>query len=167
MENGQIAPSKVSSPLTQCPTPRPEFNVEWYPPNYVALFPPPVASPSLPPLFSRPSNILENPDWSHSWLARPPLRKMVPLPTYQEPILTKLSEPVITAQVVNEPENTVIADATAPQHVYEPDTDATDMSPVPVLCRESSNHQETEESIVLTINTFTTLMSRPIPPPVR
>ena len=90
---------------------------------------------------------------------------MVPLPTYQEPILTKLSEPVITAQVVNEPENTVVADATAPQHVYEPDTDATDMSPVPVLCRESSNHQKSEMQIVLTINTFTTLMSRPIPPP--
>ena len=47
-ENNQIAPSEFSSPFTQRPTPRPEFNVEWYPPNDVALFPPPVASPSFP-----------------------------------------------------------------------------------------------------------------------
>ena len=37
MENGQIAPAKDSSPLTQRPTPSPESNVELSPSNDIEL----------------------------------------------------------------------------------------------------------------------------------
>ena len=78
-----------------------ETNVESFPPSNVALSSPinphsndisanpsrlPLSSslspPSPPPMFPRPSNISENPEWSSLWLIQPPLREMVPLPTY-------------------------------------------------------------------------------------
>ena len=134
MENGQIAPSKVSSLIAQRPISSPDFNVESSLPNDIALFSPNVtpscdisANPSWsplssslslpypPPLFSRPSNILENPEWSPSWLITPPLRKMVPLSKYQVPVTTNFSDYIDAAGATNEHEVAFAVDVAASQ----------------------------------------------------
>ena len=85
---------------------------------------------------------------------------MVPLPTYQVPVATKLSESVVAEPAANEPETTVVADVTDLQPVNEPDTDATtDMSLFPVLRREPSTNQESDHSIELILNVRSPLIS--------
>ena len=100
-----------------------ETNVELLPPSNVALFSPntshsydisvnpsrlPLSSslstPLPTPLFSRPSNISENPEWSPLWLATPPLRKMIPLPTYQVPATINFGANIDDARAINDPE---------------------------------------------------------------
>ena len=85
--------------------PCPGSDAEPFPSSKLALFFPHIspshdisADPSRPPLsssnshpsplpmFPRPSNISENPEWSPLWLVLPPLREIVPLPTYQLPV---------------------------------------------------------------------------------
>ena len=126
MEYGQIAPSKVSFPVLQSPPP--EINVKSSPPKDIELLSPvysyshdilanpsrpPLSSPTVtfpspPPLFRRPSNISENPEWSHLWLITPPLRKMVPLPTYHVQVVSKLNGSTALIPSVNKPESTHI-----------------------------------------------------------
>ena len=58
--------------------------------------------PSPPPMFSRPSNISENPEWSSLWLVLPPLREMVPLPTYQLPVTVDSGAKADDAKAIND-----------------------------------------------------------------
>ena len=114
--------------------------------------------PSPPTLFSRPSNISENPEWSPLWLTTPPLRKMCSLPTYQMPVAIILSDFLIAAQPVNQPEGTFVA---ALQSVNKSESKAIDMSLVPVSRRAPSTAQESDTSFILTLDAQIILMSRP------
>ena len=168
-EYGQIAS------FTQCPISSPEVNVELSPSNNIALSPP-VAMPSPPPLFRRPSNISENPEWSPLWLT-PPLRKMVPLPTYQMSVITESdafegSKSGLDDSEDGNPEpdasedSTVGMDIAASQPADEPDVDANDSSLAPFLCQEPSPVPIITNSIELSSDTQITFISRPIPSPV-
>ena len=154
VEYSQIAPSKVSYPVSST-----EFNVEPSPPNDVVLFPPTVSFPhdisanpswsplsssiSLPspPPLSRPNNISENTEWYPLCLALSPLCKMVLFPTYQVPVAVTLNEISIVSEPVNESEFAFVADVAALQSVDEPEANATDMSLVSVLCRDTPLNQ--------------------------
>ena len=143
MEHGQISPLKVSSPLIQSPIQSPESNVESSPPpdipnpSWLSLSSS-LMFPSPPPFFSRPSNISENPEWSPLWLTTPPLRKMSPLPTYQMPVTIQLSDSLIVAQTVDQPESIFVVNVAVLQPVNESEVEAIDTSLVAVLCREPS-----------------------------
>ena len=77
-------------------------NPSWSPLSSSESLPPP------PPMFPRPSNISENPEWSSLWLVQPPLREMVPLPTYQTPVVSANSGAnVDEAQAINNPESVI------------------------------------------------------------
>ena len=115
--------------------------------------------PYQPPLFSRPSNILQNPEWSPSWLITPPLRKMVPLSTYQVPVTTNFSDYIDAARATNDPEVAFAVGIAASPTVTGPEADEIDMSLVPVLSREPSPNQESDNFISLTPNIRTTLVS--------
>ena len=117
-EYGQIASLKPCSDL----------NVDSFPSSKVALISPNIShsddisanpsrsplspslsTPSPPPFFSRPSNISENPEWSSSWRILPPLREMVPLPTYQVPVVSASSgASVDDARAINDPETALL-----------------------------------------------------------
>ena len=95
----------------------------------------------------------------------PPLREMVPLPTYQEPVTPDFNADVALAQATNEPEIVFDADAAALQAVREHEADVNDMPLVPVSRQEPSPPQELNNSIVLTFNAQTTLVSCPVSSP--
>ena len=120
--------------------------------------------PPPPPMFPRPSNISENPEWSPLWLVQPPLREMVPLPTYQMPVVPANSGAnVDDAKAINDPESAFGANVTALQFVHDPNDDANDMPLVPVSRQELPPSQEFTESIVPPL-ILESLSSRP---PVR
>ena len=121
--------------------------------------------PPPPPSFFRPSNISENPEWSPLWLTLPPLREMVPLPTYQMPVTVSSGANVDDSQVINDPEIAFGANVAALQPVHDPKDDAIAMSLVPVSRQESSTSQESNNAIVSSIHTQITPMSCPFSPP--
>ena len=83
---------------------------------------------------------------------------MCPLPTYQMPVAIKLCDSLIVAQTVDQPESNIAA----LQPVIESEVEAIDMSFVFALCQELSIAQESNNSIVPTLNTRIILISRPI-----
>ena len=111
-------------------------------------------------MFPRTSNISENPEWSPLWLTLPPLREMVPLPTYQVPVVSANSGAnVDEAQALNNPEDAFGANVAALQPVYNPNDDANCVSLVPVSRQESSLVPEPIESIVPPLDTQITSVS--------
>ena len=114
-------------------------------------------------MFPRPSNILENPEWSPLWLVQPPLREMVPLSTYQLPVVPANSGAnVDDAKATNDLEPALGVNVAALQPVHDPNDDANGMPLVTISRQEPSPSQELNKSIVLLPNTQTTLLSYPV-----
>ena len=101
--------------------------------------------PPPPPMFPCPSNTMLDPEWSSSRLFLPPLREMVPLPTYQMPVTANSGANVDDVQALNDPKNAFGANVAALQLVHDPKDDANDMSLVPVSCQEPSLTQESNK----------------------
>ena len=68
----------------------------------------------------------------------PPLREMVPLPTYQVPVISNSGANVDDARAINDPEFAFGANVGVLEPVYDPKDDASDMPLVPVSRQEPS-----------------------------
>ena len=90
---------------------------------------------------------------------------MVPLPTYQVPVVTNSGANVGDAQAINDPENAFGANVAALQPVHDPKDDANDMSLVTISRQEPSPTQELNESIVPPLDTQITLIACPVSAP--
>ena len=113
----------------------------------------------IPPPRKIKTDILENPSWSP---LSPPvlsLRKSVTRPTYQMLVAITLSDSLIVAQTVEQPESTIVANVAALQPVNESEVDAIDMSLVPVSYHEPSPNLESDSPIGPTLNVRATLVS--------
>ena len=173
-EHGQIVftqthPGRIADPFpsSNVALPSPNLshsydisaNPQWSPLSSSDSLPPP------PPMFPRPSNISENPEWSSSRLVLPPLREMVPLPTYQVSVTLNSGDNVDDAQAISDPESAFGANVAALQPVRDPKKDAIDIPLVPVSRQESSPTQESHNAIVPTPYTQITFVSCPISSP--
>ena len=70
-----------------------------------------------------------------------------------------LSDSLIVAQIVEQPESTIVANVAALQPVNESEVDAIDMSLVPVSLHEPSPNLESDSPIGPTLNVRATLVS--------